>query len=248
MTKKTKPTWVFVSGIYRSASTTQYLITRDVVEDTKSGMGTGYETEDRLNKFDVPKSGQYVVSKVFKFLPETSEQGALFLKENRLKSVCTIRDPRDVIVSMRTRNENRGKGGRRKDETFDFETTVKQNFPIWFGQLEQWIDLGPEITMVTKFEDLIANLLKETRRVSEHLDVKLPKGHDFEIAKRYTIAAQRDKARQVRAEGKEADPWLPSVPGIVFGAAGLHRSWLSPTERNLVETVCGKFMRRFGYL
>jgi hypothetical protein len=242
---ESKPTWVFVAGIYRSASTTQYLITRDVVKDTESGTPTGYHTEGRLEEYDVPGSGRYVVSKVFKFLPQTSELGATFLKEKRLKAVCTVRDPRDIVVSMRTRNENRG---RHTDQTFDFETTVTKSFPVWLGQLEQWIDLGPEITMVTRFEDLIANLLKETRRISEHLDITLPDGHDFEIAKRYSIQAQRERAQEVRAEGKKADPWLPSIPSIVFGTAGMHVSWLSPSERQLVEKTCRGFMKRFGYL
>ena len=37
----TKPTWVFVAGPYRSGSTTQYQMTRNIVEETGNGLGVG---------------------------------------------------------------------------------------------------------------------------------------------------------------------------------------------------------------
>jgi len=48
-----EPTWIFCAGTYRSGSTTQYRITRDIVESTKNGRGIGYHTEDKLKEHDL---------------------------------------------------------------------------------------------------------------------------------------------------------------------------------------------------
>jgi len=48
----TKPTWIFVAGPYRSGSTTQYEMARDIVEKTNTGIGIGYHNERRLKEFD----------------------------------------------------------------------------------------------------------------------------------------------------------------------------------------------------
>ncbi|GAG90523.1 unnamed protein product [marine sediment metagenome] len=46
----------------------------------------------------------------------------------------------------------------------------------------------------------------------------------------------------------EADPWLPSVPGVVFGTSEIYHTWLSQPEKKLVQEHCGEFMERFGYV
>ena len=58
-----KPTWVFVAGAYRTASTTQYQMARDIVEQTENGIGIGYHTERKLKEFD-EKESDLVVCKV----------------------------------------------------------------------------------------------------------------------------------------------------------------------------------------
>ena len=44
--------WVFVAGIYRSGSTTQYEMVRDIVTQTGNGIGIGYHTENKLTEYD----------------------------------------------------------------------------------------------------------------------------------------------------------------------------------------------------
>jgi len=244
---KTKPTWIFVCGAYRTASTTSYQITRDIVEGTNNGIGRGYHTESRLEEFDVP-GHRYVVSKVFKYLPETSPFGKTFLDEGRIRAIATIRDPRDIIVSMRTRHDGRLPSGKKSGTPFDFETTIKASFPIWLGQLTDWIDLGPEVTLVSRFDEWTRNIFGEVKRIAEHLDIDLPRKKAGNIAKSYTIRAMREKAGRVRHEGGKADPWLPSIPGVVFGTSEIYHTWLSPPERRLVQEHCKDFMERFGYV
>lgn len=252
----TKPTWVFVAGTYRSASTTQYLIARDIVEETHSGMGLGYHTETKLVEHDIARSGRYVVCKVFEYLPDgfrgEPSRGKMFLEQGRLRALCTIRDPRDIIVSMKTRAERQGKvrsvDGQMTRNTWNFRRTATVSFPRWLGQLERWIDLGTDLAYFSRFEDFTQNLFREVKQVAEFLDIKLSKDLAHDIAKRYTIQAQAMRKRQKRKAQEKEDPWLPSIPGVVFGAGGLWRTWLSAPEVKMVEESNKKFMERFGYL
>jgi len=254
-----KPTWVFVAGTYRTASTTQYLITRDIVEETKNGIGIGYHTEGKLVDRDGPRSGRYVVCKVFVFLPVTSPHGKRFLEEKRLKAVCTVRDPRDTMVSIYTNAIRLGVvrdvGGRERKGDFNFVEHATIFFPEWLGRLTRWIDLGPEITYYSRFEDLTLNLFRETNQIARHLDIDLDEDLAHDIASRYTVQAQRARKRQLKAqrsrapdEAKAEDPWLPSIPAINFGTSGLYRTWLSGPEASLVVEHNEEFMKRFGYI
>jgi hypothetical protein len=230
-------------------------MTEDIVQETKSGIGIGYHTEGRLVDQDRSSHGRYVVCKVFKFLPETSEHGKRFLDEQRLKALCSIRDPRDIAVSMRKRSEGRGKEG--KPSAWSFHTTIQDNFPIWLGQLTQWIDLGPEISMVSRFEEFTQNLFRETRRIADHLQIDLDKSLAHKIARKYSIKAQMDRAKKLREDNRtrkdkkqateRAHPKLPSIPGIVFGASGIYHTWLTLPEAQLVYEFNKEFMNRFGY-
>ncbi|GAG90522.1 unnamed protein product, partial [marine sediment metagenome] len=184
-------------GSHGSASTTSYQIIRDIVEKTDNGRGVGYHTESRLEEFDKEEC-RYVVCKVFKYLPETSPFGKVFLDEGRIRAIATIRDPRDIIVSMRTRHDGRNPSGKKSGTPFDFEATVKASFPIWLGQLIQWVDLGPEITLVSRFDEWTRNIFGEVTRIAAHLDIDLPRKKAGNIAKAYTIRAMREKAARVR--------------------------------------------------
>lgn len=243
-----KPIWCLICGTYRSGSTTQYLMTRDLVEETGSGIGVGYEIEWKLKDYDrKPSEGKYIVAKVFKFLPETSRFGRAFLEENRLKAICTIRDPRDIAVSMKSREEARKPSGH-MEGAWNFTSTVTENFPVWLGQLEKWIGLGPELTLVTKYEEMILNLFREVKRIAAHLGIEVSDEEAKEIANRYRIRNLIARKKEHRASGEREDPWLPSIPGVKFGTSGQWRSWLTPTEATLVEEHCRGFMEKWGYL
>jgi len=231
-----KATWVFVVGMYRTASTCQYLLTEDVVQETDSGIGIGYHTEAKLKDFD-DYQGRYVVCKVFKYLPETSEWGQKFLQEGRIKAVGTVRDPRDIITSMM----------RRAGGQWDFEKVVRTELPVWIRQFEKWVALGSR-TRVVRYEDMVVDLRREVERIAAFLDIELPEGMDVEIARRYTVEAQKRRAEQIRGTGQREHPWLPSIPGIVFGTSGQWQEYLSPAQARLIEAVAEAYMRRWKYL
>jgi len=247
MSGKGLPTWVFVAGTYRSGSTTHYQMTRDIVEETKNGKGIGYHTEAKLEEFDVEGNKPYVVCKVFEFLPNgfkgEPSYGKKLLNEGRMMSVVSVRDPRDIITSMYARDERRG-------VTFDIDKVAKKDLPVWLANVERWIDFDPKMAYWTKFEEFTRNLLKEIRAIATHLRIELDDQLAKDIAGRYTIKAQgrrKQEYKQSKPDIKE-DPWLPSIPSIVFGTSGHYTTWLNAPEQRIVEDAARAFMERFGYL
>ena len=239
-----KPTWVFIVGTYRTGSTTQYLLTEAIVERTKNGIGIGYEKESKLVEFDEVKDSRYVVAKVFKFLPETSAQGRKFLEENRLRAIGTVRDPRDIIVSHRERSKDLG------NTDWNFQETVTRDFAVWLGQFKQWADLGPELVLVTHFEDMVVDLEKEVNRIAQHLSIKVSSDLAYHIAVDFSLPVQIRRKRRFFASkdpSKREHPMLPSIPGWKFGTFGMWKTWLSPTDARLVTKHTALYMNRWGY-
>lgn len=239
--KQNRPTWVFTVGTYRTASTCQYQIVEDVVQMTESGIGVGYHTSGKLDDWDEYRPGRYVVCKVFKYLPEISTRANEFLKEGRLRAIGSIRDPRDIITSMKKRANERWPGEKDK--------VLGEELPIWLGDFMKWVSLGPQITRVSRFEDFTVNLPWEVREIARFLEIDLPEGMDSEIAAKNTKEAQLARAAKLRELGiKEEHPMLPHLPGIVFGTSGQWAELLEPDEVRKVEQVAGSLMRRWEYL
>ena len=232
-----KPTWVFVSGIYRSGSTTQYQMTRDIVEQTKNGIGIGYHTEKKLQEYD-DSNHRYIVCKVFKPLFEgfndSDSYAQKFFDDKRVKAIATMRDPRDVMTSMKKRGEGRKVDG--KKSAWSFDETI-ENFPVWFSDLDKWYTWG---AMQTKYEDMIVNLYREAKRIAQHLNIEAEDDLLKSIAKEYTIAS-------IQRNGQTNKGNLPSIPGIVFGTSGVHKTWLSGPETSRVEDAVGWFIRKYNY-
>lgn len=260
---KNRPSWCFVVGSYRSGSTTQYRLTADIVRETGNGIAIGYHTESKIKDKDSTDAvkaiaGQegvnlncerpIVVCKVF--LPifsrdcivpktDTHSYAVKIHDEDRLKAVCTVRNPLDIITSMKRRNEGR--------DEWDFNRTATEDLPKWLGDMEQWIDLGPQITHYSHFEDFTHNILSEVRAVSAHLGIDIDDGLAKTIAKRHTITGINEHKRRMRELGEREDKWLPSVPGIVFGTSNNWRTWLNGPEIKMTYESNRAFMERFGY-
>jgi len=131
---------------------------------------------------------------------------------------------------------------------FDYHHRVTVDFPIWLGQLERWIDLGPEITLVSRYEVFTQNLSGEVHRIADHLDINIPSELVPRISHRYTADAIMERKRKKRKAKQKEDPWLPGIPGILFGTVGAHKDHLSPEEEELLIEYNGDWMRRFAYL
>lgn len=229
--------WVFVAGIYRSGSTTQYEIVRDIITQTGNGIGIGYHQEKKLKEYDTDKN-KTVVCKVFEPLhigfegkPSYAQK---FFAENRVKALVTIRDPRDVMTSMKKRSEGRNEKGNHIE--WSFEETLN-NFPVWFKRLDDWIEWGAE---VTRYEEMILNLYAECKHIADYLGIEADDDLLKSVAKNYTISA-------INKRKQEGKGMLPSRPGIVMGTSGAYKTWLSGPERKAVEDKVGWFMEKYGY-
>lgn len=236
----TKPTWVFNCGIYRSASTTQYQITRDIVEAVDRGRGIGYHSRKKLQANDVPNDGKYIVCKAFVFLPSVCRMTSGFLDENRLKAVCSIRDPRDVIASMKVRHN------RHFADPFPTRHRITVDLPQWLRDLQQWVDLG-SVCYVSRYEDFTRDLRREVDSIAKFLGVDLPGDKADEIANGYTVSAIQER-KDKRDRNEREDQHLPNIPDILFGKPGAHREQLSNVEVRWIEEYNRGFMERWGYL
>jgi len=249
---KAKPTWVFSCGTYRTASTTHYTMARDIVGVTGSGIGIGYHQEKKLKKFDVSSDHRYVVCKVFEFLPGGFRGGRSYgetiYRERRLKALATIRDPRDIIVSMRERHRRQMEDPKHQRKPFDFEYRVQTEFPVWLSSLHKWINLGPSTCLLSRYETWTAGLLKEVYKIAGHLEIELTREQARKIAADHTLKSIVDRKKAKRRAGEREDPWLPSIPGPLFGTSGAHEHHLSKKEERLLIEANRAWMRRYGYL
>jgi len=209
----------------------------DVIQESESGVGIGYHTETKLKEWD-DYDRRYVLAKVFVYLPETSEHATRFLKEGRIRAIGTVRDPRDIVTSMM------GRAG----SQWDFDQKVSEELPKWLAQFTKWAQLGPGLSRIVRYEDMIPNLGREVREIAKFLEIDLPEGMDFEIARRYTIKAQKERAERFRGTGERDHPYLSVIPGIVFGSAGQWQTWLSPAQAKKIEKVTEGFMKKWDYL
>lgn len=243
----TKPLWIFVAGPPRSGSSTQYEITRTIAEDTDSGIGIGYHTEEKLREYDNSKHDM-IICKVFAYLPEyyydthdnlkaKESYGKIIANEDRLKTVVTVRNPLDIVTSMK----------KRAGDNWNMKETLK-DLPRWLNDAIKWIDLGPKITYYSRFEDYIKNLPTETLNIANHLGIELPdKGH-HRIGNLFRIEKiQERKGKQHNPPPENERRHLPSVPGIVFGTSGQWSTWLTHPEQKAVIEISKEFMERFGY-
>ena len=243
-----KPTWVFVVGVYRTGSTTQYRMVEEIVQSTNNGVGIGYHTEGRLEahdmRDDLPGKG-YIVCKVFIYLPETSPHGERFLREGRVKVVGTTRDPRDIYVSMRTREKERSN----VVGIEYFDKTVREGFPTWISQFNRWADLPG--AHIVRFEEMTKNLHGEVRGLAQFLGIPLNSEQIHEIASHYTIEAQkRDKEayyQEPDRENRREHPVLPSIPDVLFGTSGHWHDLLTNVEARVIKETTAQYMARWGY-
>ena len=94
-------------------------------------------------------------------------------------------------------------------------------------------------------------MLALTRNIAGHLGVHLDDERAKKIAAAYTIRAQKSKKQKYkkdRSPEKREDPWLPSIPEVLFGTSGHNKTWLNGPERAMVQEANAAFFERFGYV
>jgi hypothetical protein len=246
-----KPTWVFVVGAYRTGSTTQYRIVSDVIEKTENGAGIGYHKEERLVEHDDDEE-RYIACKVFRYLPHESETAKRFLLQRRIRVIGTVRDPRDIFVSMQERER---RSGRFAD--WDPKTRITKELPEWLAQFDIWASLPKDVVYISRFEDMILDLKAETLRIAQFLGIPMGGREASRISREYQIPTLKkrkkeywDTRRKIEKDGGTAPrehAVLPSIPGVEFGTSGHWKQWLHPRQARMVLEYCSKYARRWGY-
>ncbi|KKN85731.1 hypothetical protein LCGC14_0275360 [marine sediment metagenome] len=246
------PIWVFVTGTYRTGSTTQNRIAAAIVEHANRGRGIGYHKESRLVEHDKDED-ELVICKVFRYLPDESETAARFLKEGRIRVVGTVRDPRDIFVSMQERARRSGKIGE-----FSGKTVINEKLPMWLGWFDMWVDKIPRnMIHVSKFEVMIEDLSAEALRIATFLGIAISLKEARTLTNPFRLPDQQKakdeywkKRRKLEKAGENPPrehPVLPSLPAVVFGTSGHWKTWLNHTQVRMIERSCKKYMARWGY-
>lgn len=177
--------WIFCGGMRRSGSTLQFQLTAHLVEQAGRGARVGPATPDefpRLRAEYAERPGW----KVFKTHRRTDEMLAE-LEKGSARGVYVYRDVRDVIVSRINRS------GR------SFERIWRESLDSVLESFEQWTSL--DAVLVSRYEDMVADVAGEVRRIGAHLDIAVTLEESQEIAAQYTPARQLERIRQAKETG-----------------------------------------------
>lgn len=184
--------WIFCCGMYRSASTLQFQIAARLVKDAGLGEQVGWIDWKRFPEVRLKyanSQGLKVCKSHVCCEPIISE----FLNNNA-KGIYIHRDIRDVYASSINQMQ----------KSFD-ELWSEGFLERCLDNYKTWTTL-PQV-LVSKYEEVIDNIPKEVKRISEHLEIHLfPKQYQ-KIASDYTTATQQKRI----ASFKEALLQMPMI-------------------------------------
>jgi hypothetical protein len=177
-------TWIFCAGMIRSGSTLQYQLASTIVEHAGVGERVGYAPEaefERVRKEHAHQARRMLVFKAHVCLPAfvdaCTNEGALV--------IYSYRDIRDVAVSASR------KFGKSFDELRDA------------GWLDQAIDdyykwLSLPRTLVSRYDEMRDDVAGEAARINRHLGTPLPIEEVKELARGFSLEAQKRRVSQIR--------------------------------------------------
>lgn len=179
--------WIFCCGMERSGSTVQFQITAQLVEDAGLGKRVEWVKAEEFPKL-LEKYDSYNDWKVLKSHRFNNEVCSEFQKNNA-KAVYIYRDLRDVFVSMMRKN------------SLSFEQLWGSGFlDRCLSEFYKWTSL-PGI-LVSKYEEMVADLPGEVERIALHLGLKSDPKKCQAIASDFTLERQLERIE--KSKGKEA--------------------------------------------
>jgi hypothetical protein len=240
--------------MYRACSTWQYEVVAHLIEGARHGRRLGYLTSEeytRLVRADVENppaaTGQHRLWRVLKS-HEGHRSFARAVEQGRALPVYAYRDVRDVVYSLM---HKRG---------MTFAQLLRQgmihqvlaNDRFWMAQ--------PDV-LVQRYEDLLADPAGGVTELARHLGIILADGEAARIARDYSLEANRARADALRRQLQEAGVDLNSATSAQIcdprtllhwnhmrqGGAGSWRSSATPSERAMIERLCGRWLQARGY-
>lgn len=171
--------------MFRSASTLQFQITTQLVQESNTGIQVGWIDAKRFQEVrsNYANESGYKVIKIH-ICPEPIQ--AEFRAHNAI-GIYIHRDIRDVYASMM----------KQRQKSFDFLwdegflDTCLESYQIW-TQL-------PNV-LVSNYAEVMADLPREVDRIAQHLKIEMTPDRAHSIAAHHTLDAQRQRITQFRQQ------------------------------------------------
>jgi len=221
-------------GLMRTGSVNMFQIMREIAESQDKGyapiMPLNHEEEFFLEHLkEWANDTRRIVIKSHLWRNELEPYA------DKMKVIVTIRDMRDVVVSlMNFRNGT-------------FESSLNSNaFKRNIVGQKEWQEKVPKKNLfVIKYEDFIHNRIAITERVADFIGVPVSRLGAFEIENKWNLSANLRRAK----EGYPANsPYYMSERHISSGRDGQWKTALTEEQIAQVEETAGKnWFRSNGY-
>jgi hypothetical protein len=156
------PPIIICTGFMRTGSTWLFnvcrLLGQSLAAQRREALGSVYLTDDELDEFIQKRAGSITGPTVIK-IHRVNRSAFDFIHSGGAKAICTVRDPRDCVVSYLTFMQG---------ETGEVSEITK-GFARGFDQLLQY-QTSPQILLV-RYEQFMAEPLREIRRIAGHLEM-----------------------------------------------------------------------------
>lgn len=228
----------------------------DDLLDVESSDLTATEAEalrPRLYEAEAQAATAPLLRKVHDAWNLTAAGEPLFPPAVTLGTVCIVRDPRDVAVSLadhlgKTPDEaialmadpeaTLARHGRRG------KTQLPQRLLTWSAHVESWLDApGMPPPLVLRYEDMVADPAGSLLRVARHLDWTTTP----EESERAAAATRFDALRAAEERHGFRERSLKAARFFRRGVAGGWRDTLAPAQAARIERAHAAVMARLGY-
>lgn len=168
------------------------------------------------------------------------------------KVLYIVRDPRDVLLSyyyfkLKIKKIQEDKDLR--DFSEDFVKGILDSFGNWSEHIGSWYGAREKCKnfMIVKYEDLIADMESEIKKISEFFNIHLS---DTELKKVIMYSSPKYMKLSEEKDGKLWKPMKYAREDIKFirnASAGSWKKELPQDIRDTIEVAFGDKMQMFGY-
>ncbi|MBD3883246.1 sulfotransferase domain-containing protein [Phormidium tenue FACHB-886] len=185
--------WVFCCGMYRSASTLQFQITARLVKENQLGQQVGWIDANRFSEMrDAYANVEGLkVIKVHRCTPSIASE----FMHNQAIGIYTFRDIRDVYVSSMSQ----------RMKSFEF-IWAEEFIESCLEEFKRWTQ--PPNVLVSKYEEIIADVPKEVKRIANHLGIPMEPHQYIAVAADYSLQSQQRRIEKFKQQllQRERDP------------------------------------------
>lgn len=215
-------------GGLRTGSTMMWQVMRDIL--TNHGNGRATKIGDNISYF----AEEWATSEEWYVYKMHGYHEALKPYHDRGKVIVTVRDPRDVIVSLSNYHN------RPVDQIIQTDHLMHHNY----RQLGKWYRTFGEFVYPFVYENFVGDMEKMVSHVAKIFGIYLFPRDIVEIADRWSLGRNMERA------GKHRDHnHYEFLKGnhIHSGAIGQWRTALTEVQVEKIERIYSTYMKEFGY-